>query len=844
MQQSACVIARAEGSARSSSHTIIHSAILWVALFAAAFFIRPTMRSTMDSGVLPRRAAVDEQGAPLPKLNFAVTAEGLLALTRETLASSVALVDRIVAAFPPLAAEAPSGGCTFATAVAPLARMEAHVSTVLAAAYFLQYVSTDDALRAASVEAKKLMNQYHIDLGMREDLFKVVRAVHEAAGSGAALEGEERRFLDKMLLAFKHNGMYLGAAERTLLKEKRNRLASLAVEFSQNMNEDKTTLVFTADELAGCPPDFLEGLARTSRPSCLAAAQEGAVSEAADAAADGQENYILTMKYPDVFGILKRATREDVRRRMDVAFNTKCAALNGPILSEAILLRSQCARLLGYDSHAAFQLEDRLASSVHAVEAFEKDLVGKVTPLALKEIAKLKELKTSMALQLLGGSAHKDEEDGQPSFGTWDVQYYARHILESEYAIDDEKLKEYYSLSMVIPEMLRIYEQVLGLVFIPVDLSAAKGEEAANFSGTAGLSWHPDVLLYKVCNRPAADGEPSGDAASLVGHVYLDLHPREGKYTHAACFVLQPGCQVGVAPGGEEEDILAYDPKSSTGLPVQTARQHPVSAIVANFPKPSATKPSLIPHSDVVTLFHELGHAMHGMCALTKFSRFHGTNVETDFVEAPSQMLENWCWNGRMLKRISRHYLRPEETLSDELIAQLVRAKNFNVGIHLLRQIFFGTFDMAIHSFSATLAESQADLDRIQGARSGEALRLAVLGNKSIDEVYAEMRLAIAIVPQAAGVSPVASFGHMMGGYDAGYYSYLWSEVFSADMFASRFEAPAPPAADGLEGAGGAGADYRRFILAPGGSRDAHLMLVDFLGRKPNSDAFMRSIGL
>lgn len=555
-----------------------------------------------------------------------------------------------------------------------------------------------------------------------------------------SLDKESRRLVDKMMLSFKQNGLFLAAEQRKVLKAKRRRLAELSVDFSKNMNEDKTELLLTAEELEGCPADFLEGLERR------------------------KDKFVLTMKYPDVFGVLKNAKREDVRRRMDVAFNSKCPQ-NGPILSEAVELRFECARLLGYRSHAEAQLEENLAKRPEAVLAFEKDLRTKLTVLAKEELATLSDLKA--------------QEGGTGEFSSWDYHYYARQLLERDYAIDDEKLKEYYSMEMVMAEMLKIYEKVLGLQFTLLADSP---------------TWHEDVRVYRV-----SDATPD-NKGTCIGHVYLDLFPREGKYTHAACFGIVAGCELD-EPNDDGEE-----------------RQLPVAAMVANFSKPTATKPSLLKHDEVVTLFHELGHAMHGMCAKTRYARFHGTAVETDYVEAPSQMLENWCWDDDMLKRISRHYLRPTETLSDELIAQLVRAKNFNAGLLNLRQVFFGIFDMTIHS----LAEPFAGSD---------------MAKETIDGLYARLRREVALIPQPAGATPASSFGHMMGGYDAGYYGYLWSQVFSADMFYSRFKR------EGLQN-GKVGLDYRYKILGPGGSRDGMESLVDFLGREPNSDAFMKSLGL
>ena len=236
--------------------------------------------------------------------------------------------------------------------------------------------------------------------------------------------------------------------------------------------------------------------------------------------------------------------------------------------------------------------------------------------------------------------------------------------------------------------------------------------------------------------------------------------------------------------------------------------------MVANFTPPCGGKPSLLKHDEVVTLFHELGHAMHDMCAHVEVSRFHGTSVEYDFVEAPSQMLENWCWQEAELGRLSSHFQRPQERLPSQLIRSLIATKNLNAGLMNCRQLFFGLWDLHIHS------------------QTGEQL-----GADAIDAAYEQMRRDIALIPQPAQVWPAASFGHMMGGYDAGYYGYMWSQVYSADMFYSRF-------LESLGEPSKVGAAYRQEILAPGGSRDANISLKAFLQREPRQESFLRSLGL
>ena len=235
----------------------------------------------------------------------------------------------------------------------------------------------------------------------------------------------------------------------------------------------------------------------------------------------------------------------------------------------------------------------------------------------------------------------------------------------------------------------------------------------------------------------------------------------------------------------------------------------PVAAAVCNFPRPTASQPALLSHRDVETFFHEFGHVMHQLCSKAELEMFAGTRVERDFVEAPSQMLENWCWQPAALARMSAHH-QTGEPIPDALMAALLASRNANSGILNMRQIVLASFDQAIHT--AASADTAAVLDRI----SAELLQ----------------------IPSSPGTNMAASFGHLAGGYDAQYYGYMWSEVFSADMFASRFEA------EGIFNGDLCGASYRKEILAAGGSRDAMDSLIAFLGREPIQEPFLKSKGL
>ena len=304
------------------------------------------------------------------------------------------------------------------------------------------------------------------------------------------------------------------------------------------------------------------------------------------------------------------------------------------------------------------------------------------------------------------------------------------------------------------------------------------------FGGVFGITfepvdipvWHPDVKAFKIKDK--ASGE-------LVAYFYMDLYPREGKYKHAACF--------GLVEGEEKQD---------------GTYQNPFVAIVSNLNKPSGDTPSLLKHSEVETLFHEFGHVLHNALTKAKYSAFSGTSVSWDFVEAPSQMLERWAWDPQVLKKISRHY-QTGESLPDDLIKRMIAAKNFGAGGMYLRQDFFAQYDMTLHT-----ADTTPDTTKL----------------------YFELTKKIRGLPLTKGTIPQASFGHIMGGYDAGYYGYLWSEVIAEDFFGEFKKNGIFNPETGLK--------FRREILEKGGTLDEEKMVENFLGRPADNKPFLKSIGL
>ena len=459
-----------------------------------------------------------------------------------------------------------------------------------------------------------------------------------------------------------------------------------------------------------------------------------------------ESKYIITMDYPDYVPFMENAESDDARRRLSLKFNNRCAKENVKLMEDAISIRRRIAKNIGYPTFADYVLSDRMAKDSDTVFDFLNRTMDK-----LKEKG-IKELEERVAL--------KKERDSS-SDGTmmsWQTSFYNNLLKKKKYSIDHEKIKEYFPLETVVKGMFEVFGKVLGAEFKEADLE----------------TWHKDVRSYEVKDK---DG--------VIAHFYFDLFPREGKYKHAACF--------GIKQGRELED---------------GSYQKPAAAIVANFPKPGGDLPSLMKFDDLVTMFHEFGHVTHNIFTKAKYGKFSGTSVSRDFVEVPSQILENWAYSKEVLKVVSGHYKNPSEKLPDETIEKLIAAKNMDSGLANLRQLFFSILDMKYHTLE---------------------------GEVDTTDLYRKLMKEISLISMMDGSHPQASFGHLMGGYEAGYYGYLWAKVITMDLF-SVFEK------DGIMNTE-TGARYKKLILEPGRTYDELGQVKKFLGRDSNEDAFLKSIG-
>jgi thimet oligopeptidase len=616
----------------------------------------------------------------------------------------------------------PDTDTTYDKILSPLNDVEDLLVRTYGQTAFMGYVHTDNEIRDAGNAAEERIQKWAVDLIFRPDFYRAIKAYSESPDA-ARLTGERRRMLEFLLRDLRKAGHELDEASRAEVKKLTQRLVELGVIFQRNIDEHQDHLTVSRDDLEGLPESYIEGLQT-----------------------DGPEGtFKVTMSYPDVVPFMENSPRRDLRQALSAKFNSRAVEPNRPLLEEAIAARQRIAEIFSQPSWAHHQLEEKMAKNPEAVRSFYAALLPGLTEIGQTELGKLTEM------------LRADGADGE--LQSYDFRYYDTQLRRRDYGVDPTEVAAHFPLQQVIDGMLELTGEVFGLRYRRIDRPV----------------WHPDVLAYAIDD--AASGEE-------IAHFFMDLFPREGKFSHAAAFPLIPGRRL--ADG---------------------SYQKPLAAIVANFTKPGADRPSLLQHQEVETFFHEFGHILHQALTKAELTKFSGTSTEGDFVEAPSQIMENWTWQSEVLARFARHY-ETGEPISPQLVSQLTAAKNLNIALVTLRQAQFGLLDMWMHDESP-----QKDLDDIH-VRSTQ----------------------VSLFPIHADTFYPASFGHLLGGYDAGYYGYLWSEVYGDDMW-SRFEKEGVVNPE-------VGANYRREILEMGGSRDGIEHLRAFLGREPNNEAFLRKLGM
>ncbi len=464
--------------------------------------------------------------------------------------------------------------------------------------------------------------------------------------------------------------------------------------------------------------------------------------------ADGK--YAIDLSYPSFYPFMIYAESDSLRKLLRYMFLNKGMPQNVSILSEILANRKSLAELLNYPSFSALIIDQGMAKSTEAVWEFENDLIEKIQPKANWDTKQLLQLK------------YDTIEGNDKTITDWQKDYYENQLLLKKHRVDSEEVKQYFQVDNVIEGLFAISSLLFDIKFREIENPSV---------------WHSGVRMFEL--KEKSDN-------TLVGYFYLDLYPREDKYQHAAAFSIV------------------------SGKKINSDYQHPIACLVCNFPPPGKNTPALLQHEDVETLFHEFGHLLHDMLTTSELYSQSGTSVAMDFVEAPSQMIENWVWNKESLSLFATHY-ETNEIIPDSLLNRMMKARNIQSGNNLLQQIFYGMLDLTLHE--------QFDSSNV----------------KSTTEIMSELQNSITNYDYIEGTHMQASFDHLLD-YGASYYGYLWSEVFAADMY-SAFEKEGVLNQE-------VGLRFRKTILEKGGTENPMNLVRAFLRRDPNNEAFLKRQGI
>ncbi len=589
-------------------------------------------------------------------------------------------------------------------------------------------VDPREDVRNAAKDAQASLKDFFYQLDVDVELYDAINA-YAQSDEVEGLDQVRKKLLSKILLGYERAGFGLDEEKRLEIKSIKSTIDRLSTEYRGNVAAaSSNSIIISASDTGGLDSAYL----------------------AARVTDDG--TYEIDVTYPSIVPFLKYSTSDSLRKELHKTYSRRAAPENVVILDSILYLRNKLANILGYRSYAEYDFVDNMAKTPEVVWEFVNSLKESVREKA--------EYDTRLLLKI------KSDEIGHPATNIeiWETSYYSQKLKQQNYQLDEREVKQYFELNSVLNGLFDMTQKVLGLKYTEVDSPNV---------------WHPDVRMFN-CYDAESD--------KLIGRFYLDLYPRDNKYSHAAMFTITGG--MALEDGGYEM---------------------PEASLVCNFPKPQGDEPALMFHSDVETFFHEFGHLLHCMVSTSEFAYLGGPeNVVLDFVEAPSQIYENWAWNKETLSLFARHH-ETGEVIPDELLDKMLAAKYMNSGMGALRQLYYGTYALTVHDTYVPYGDQNT-------TQLGYDLRTEITGHKYVDGDQFE-----------------ASFGHLIG-YTAGYYGYMWSKVYAQDMW-SVFEEKGPLNKE-------VGMEYRRKVLEPTGSVDALELVKDFLGREPNNEALLKDLGL
>ncbi len=647
---------------------------------------------------------------------------------------------------------------TWQNFVQPMVDASERLSRAWGQVSHLNAVMNSPQLREVYNKNLPLITQFYAELSQDLLLFEKFKQLR-GSGEFDQLTPARKKIIENELRDFRLGGAELPSDKKQRFLQIQEELSSLSSKFNDNLLDATNAyslFIEDAETVAGIPVDVLQ----TAKEL---------------AAADSRTGWKFTLHMPSYLPVLQYADNRNFREQMYRAYATRASELdcqtgsgkdNMPLINKILELRKEAAQMLGYENYAEVSLATKMATSPQQVMDFLRKLAAKAKPYAERDLQALRQFAA--------------EKLDLPELEAWDLAYVSEKLREERYAFSDQEIKQYFPEDKVLAGMFELVEKLYGIHIV----SAAASRNIQ--------CWHPDVKFFDIHD---ANGQ-------LIGQFYLDLYARPTKR------------------GGAWMDDVVTRRRIEDQQTGNQAIQIPVAYLTCNFSAPvtinQQIRPALFTHNEVIVLFHEFGHGLHHLLTQVEDLGVSGINgVEWDAVELPSQFMENFCWEWDVLTGMTQH-IDTGESLPRALFDKILKAKNFQSGLQMLRQIEFALFDMHVHfDFKPN-------------------------GDKTVLQLLDDIRRDVAvIIPPNFNRFP-NSFAHIFaGGYAAGYYSYKWAEVLSADAY-SMFE---ETASDGVVNAA-TGSHFLEEILAVGGSRSALDSFIAFRGREPELDALLRHNGM
>ncbi len=596
--------------------------------------------------------------------------------------------------------------------------------------------NTNDQMQAIARNINPILSKHRDDIYLNDQLFLRIKAVYDQRNE-LKLDSQQIRVTEKYFKDFVRRGANLNPEQKEQLREINASLSMLSLQFGENQlaetNKNFKLIIADSADLEGLPQSVIDG--------------------ASDAAKNaGVTGWIFTLSKPSMIPFLQYSKKRELREKIYTAYcmrgNNGNANDNNKIVSDMVNLRVKKARLLGFPTYADYIIDDNMAKTPGNVYGFLMDLWKPALPISKKEVAEMQKI--------------INREHGNFKLQPWDWWYYAEKVRLEKYALDDNQLRPFFSLSNVRDGMFMVAHKLYGVSFTQrTDLPV----------------YEKDVETFEV---KEADGSP-------VGILYLDYYPRDGKGAGAWCTDFRPTVW---------EDGKRIDP---------------IISIVCNFTKPTGDSPALLNWDEVTTLFHEFGHGLHGLFTLGKYYRTAG-DVPQDYVELPSQIMENWAGDPEVLKAYAKHY-KTSETIPDELIQKIQKSGLFNQGFETVEYLAASLLDMDFHTITDSLAMETGAFEKQSMGKIG---------------------LIQEIVPRYRSTY----FAHIFdGGYAAGYYVYIWAAVLDADAFSAFKESGDVYNKD-------LAAKFRKYCLAESGDDEGMMQYLKFRGKEPSKAPLLKRRGL